>query len=191
MSLLAHGPATQNLTPQELLGNVILLIIGGNDTTRNTMTGGLYALNKFPDEYAKLKADHSLIPNMVQEMIRWQPPPFARRTAREDVEMHGKTIRKGDQVAMWYISANRDETYWDEDPNALIIDRKYASRHISFGFGPHRCYGSRLAELQLRILWEEILKRFEHIEVVDEPSRTSSAFVHGYTWLPVICRPKA
>jgi len=191
MSLLAHGPATQNLTPQELLGNVILLIIGGNDTTRNTMTGGLYALNKFPDQYAKLKADPSLIPNMVQEMIRWQTPlSYMRRTALEDVEMHGKTIRKGDQVAMWYISANRDESFWDEDPNALIIDRRYASRHISFGFGPHRCFGSRLAELQLRILWEEILKRFNHIEVVDEPSRTSSAFVHGYTWLPVVCHPK-
>ena len=156
------------------------------------MSGGVYALNKFPSEYAKLKADHSLIPNMVQEMIRWQTPlSYMRRTALEDVEMHGKTIRKGDQVAMWYISANRDENFWEEDPNALIIDRKFASRQISFGFGPHRCFGSRLAELQLRILWEEILKRFDHVEVIDEPSRTSSSFVHGYTWLPVVCHPKA
>lgn len=192
MSLLAHGPATQNLTAQELLGNVLLLIIGGNDTTRNTMSGGLYALNKFPDEYAKLKADPGLIPNMVSEMIRWQTPlAYMRRTALEDVSMHGKIIKKGDQVAMWYISANRDESFWEQDPNALIIDRKQASRHISFGFGIHRCYGNRVAELQLRILWEEILKRFEHIEVIDEPSRTSSAFVHGYTWLPVICHRKA
>jgi cytochrome P450 len=192
MSLLAHGPATKNLTPQELLGNVLLLIIGGNDTTRNTMTGGLYALNKFPDEYAKLKADHSLIPNMVSEMIRWQTPlAYMRRTALEDVTMHGKTIRKGEQVAMWYISANRDEEFWNEDPNALIIDRKQAKDHISFGFGIHRCYGNRLAELQLKILWEEILARFDHIEVLDEPSRTSSAFVHGYTWLPVICHRKS
>lgn len=191
MSLLAHGPATKNLTPQELLGNVLLLIIGGNDTTRNTMSGGVYALNKFPDEFAKLKSDHSLIPNMVSEMIRWQTPlAYMRRTALEDVTMHGKTIRKGDQVAMWYISANRDEDFWDDDPNRLIIDRKQAKDHISFGFGIHRCYGNRLAELQLRILWEEILKRFDHIEVIDEPSRTSSAFVHGYTWLPVICHRK-
>lgn len=192
MSLLAHGPATRNLTAQELLGNVLLLIIGGNDTTRNTMSGGIYALNKFPDEYAKLKDDPGLITNMVSEMIRWQTPlAYMRRTALEDVSMHGKTIRKGEQVAMWYISANRDESYWEQDPNALIIDRKQAKDHISFGFGIHRCFGNRLAELQLRVLWEEILKRFEHIEVIDEPSRTSSAFVHGYTWLPVICHRKA
>ncbi len=192
ISLLAHGPATRNMNAQELLGNVLLLIIGGNDTTRNTMSGGLYALNKFPDEYAKLKADPGLIPNMVSEMIRWQTPlSYMRRTALEDVEMRGKTIRKGDQVAMWYISANRDEEYWDEDPNLLIMDRKQAKDHISFGFGVHRCYGNRVAELQLRILWEEILKRFEHIEVIDEPSRTSSAFVHGYTWLPVVCHRRS
>jgi len=191
MSLLAHGPATRDMTPQELLGNVILLIIGGNDTTRNSMSGGLYALNKFPEEYAKLKADHSLIPNMVSEFIRWQTPlAYMRRTALEDVEMHGKTIKKGDQIAMWYVSGNRDESFWDEDPNRLIIDRKQARNHISFGFGVHRCVGNRLAELQLRILWEEILARFDHIEVLDEPSRTSSSFVKGYTWLPVICHPK-
>ena len=191
MSLLAHGPATRDMNPQELLGNVILLIIGGNDTTRNSMSGGLYALNTFPEEYAKLKADHSLIPNMVSEFIRWQTPlAYMRRTALEDVEMHGKTIRKGDQIAMWYVSGNRDESFWDQDPNRLIIDRKQARNHISFGFGVHRCVGNRLAELQLRILWEEILARFEHIEVLDEPSRTSSSFVKGYTWLPVICHPK-
>ncbi len=191
MSLLAHGPATKNLTPQELLGNVILLIIGGNDTTRNTMTGGLYALNKFPGEFTKLKAGPSLIPNMVSEMIRWQTPlAYMRRTALEDVVIRDKTIRKGEQVAMWYISANRDEDFWEEDPKRLIIDRKQAKDHISFGFGIHRCYGNRLAELQLRILWEEILKRFDHVEVVDEPSRTSSAFVHGYTWMPVVCHRK-
>ena len=191
MSLLAHGEATKASSPQDLLGNIILLIIGGNDTTRNSMSGGVYALNKFPDQYAKLKANPDLIPNMVSEIIRWQTPlAYMRRTALEDVEMHGKTIRKGDQVAMWYISGNRDETFWDEDPNKLIIDRKQARNHISFGFGIHRCVGNRLAELQLRILWEEIMQRFEHIEVIDEPSRTSSSFVKGYTWLPVVCHPK-
>ena len=191
MSLLAHGQDTQDMTPIDMLGNVILLIVGGNDTTRNSMSGGVYALNKFADEYAKLKADPALIPNMVSEIIRWQTPlAYMRRTALEDVEMHGKTIRKGDKVAMWYVSANRDETFWDQDPNRLIIDRKQARNHMSFGFGIHRCVGNRLAELQLRILWEEILQRFEHVEVLDEPSRTSSAFVKGYTWLPVILHPK-
>nr|WP_070960862.1 cytochrome P450 [Hyphomonas sp. Mor2] len=191
MSLLAHGPATRDMDPRELLGNVILLIIGGNDTTRNSMSGGVYALNKFPDQYAKLKADHSLIPNMVSEIIRWQTPlAYMRRTALEDVEMHGKLIRKGDKVAMWYVSGNRDESFWAEDPNKLIIDRKQARNHVSFGFGIHRCVGNRLAELQLRILWEEILARFEHVELLDEPSRVSSSFVKGYSWLPVVCHPK-
>lgn len=191
MSLLAHGEATKNMDPRELLGNVILLIVGGNDTTRNSMSGGVYALNKFPDQYAKLKADHSLIPNMVSEIIRWQTPlAYMRRTALEDVEMHGKLIRKGDKVAMWYVSGNRDESFWDEDPNQLIIDRKQARNHVSFGFGIHRCVGNRLAELQLRILWEEILARFEHVELLDEPSRVSSSFVKGYSWLPVVCHPR-
>ncbi len=191
MSLLAHGSATNNLTSQELLGNVLLLIVGGNDTTRNSMSGGLYALNTYPEQYAKLKADPSLIPNMVAEMIRWQTPlSYMRRTALEDVEMHGKTIKKGDQIAMWYISANRDEDFWQEDPNRLIIDRAQARNHLSFGFGIHRCVGNRLAELQLRILWEEILERFEHIEVIEEPNFTANSFVHGYTWLPVVCHGK-
>ncbi|MEO1304059.1 MAG: cytochrome P450 [Pseudomonadota bacterium] len=191
MSLLAHGEATRDMNPFEMLGNVILLIVGGNDTTRNSMSGGLYALNKFPEQYAKLKQDPGLIPNMVSEVIRWQTPlAYMRRTALEDVEMHGKTIRKGDKVAMWYVSGNRDESFWDEDPNRLIIDRKQARNHVSFGFGIHRCVGNRLAELQLRILWEEILERFEHVEVLDEPSRVSSSFVKGYSWLPVVCHPK-
>lgn len=191
MSLLAHGETTRNMTPKELLGNVLLLIVGGNDTTRNSMTASVYGLNKFPKEYDKLKADPSVIPNMISEVIRWQTPlAFMRRTAVEDVEMHGKTIKAGEQIAMWYVSGNRDERFWDEDPNALIIDRKQARNHLSFGFGIHRCVGNRLGEMQLRILWEEIMKRFEHIEVLDEPSLTPNAFVKGYTWMPVICHPK-
>lgn len=191
MSLLAHGEATKNMDPREMLGNVILLIVGGNDTTRNSMSGSVYGLNKFADQYDKLKANPDLIPNMVSEVIRWQTPlAYMRRTALEDVEMHGKLIRKGSKVAMWYVSGNRDETFWEEDPNRLIIDRKQARNHVSFGFGIHRCVGNRLAELQLRILWEEILARFEHVEVLDEPSRVSSSFVKGYSWLPVICHPK-
>ena len=191
ISLLAHGEKTRDMQPQELLGNIILLIVGGNDTTRNSMTGSVLGLNQFPEEYEKLKANPELIPNMVSEIIRWQTPlAFMRRTALEDVEMHGRTIKKGDQLAMWYASGNRDERFWDEDPNRVIIDRKQARNHLSFGFGIHRCVGNRLGELQLHILWEEILKRFEHIEVLDEPSRTSSPFVKGYTWMPVICHPK-
>jgi cytochrome P450 len=190
MSLLAHGEKTKNMTPMELLGNVILLIVGGNDTTRNTMTASVWALNKYPEQFEKLKGDLSLIPNMVSETIRWQTPlAFMRRTALEDVQIRDKLIKKGEQVAMWYISGNRDEDFWDK-PNDYIIDRADARRHLSFGFGIHRCVGNRLGELQLQILWQELMERFSHIEVLAEPSYTSGAFVHGYTWMPVILHPK-
>ena len=190
MSLLAHGEKTKNMTPQELLGNVILLIVGGNDTTRNSMSGSVYFLNKFPKQFEILKANPSLIPAMVSETIRYQTPlAFMRRTALEDVEMHGKTIKKGDQIAMWYASANRDTRHW-EKPDEFWIERPNVRSHISFGFGIHRCVGNRLAELQLRILWEELLARFSHIELLEEPSLTSGAFVKGYTWMPVIAHAK-
>lgn len=185
ISMLAHGDATRDMHPQEFLGNLLLLIVGGNDTTRNSMTGGVYALNKFPKEYDKLRANLNLIPNMVAEIIRWQTPlAHMRRTALEDVEVNGKTIRTGDKVVMWYLSGNRDESVF---PNAeeLIIDRANARQHLSFGFGLHRCMGNRLAELQLRILWEEISNRFRQVEVLQEPTRTTSNFIHGYTYMPV------
>jgi len=185
ISMLAHGESTRNMQPLEYLGNLILLIVGGNDTTRNSMTGGLYALNKFPEQYQKLRDNPDLIPNMVSEIIRWQTPlAFMRRTALEDVEMHGKTIKKGEKVLMWYVSGNRDETVIDR-PNELIIDRPNARRHLSFGFGIHRCVGNRLAELQLTILWEEIMKRFQNIEVLSEPTRVHSSFVKGYARMMV------
>jgi len=185
ISMLAHGEATRDMPPMEYLGNIILLIVGGNDTTRNSITGGLYALNKFPKEYDKLLAKPSLIPNMVSEIIRWQTPlAHMRRTAIADSELRGKTIKKGDKVVMWYVSGNRDEEVI-ENPNELIIDRANARRHLSFGFGIHRCVGNRLAEMQLKIVWEEILKRFGKIEVVEEPRRVPSAFVKGYEEMKV------
>ena len=185
ISLLAHNPDTRDMDPTEYLGNLLLLIIGGNDTTRNSMTGGVYALNKFPQQFDKLRADHSLIPNMVSEIIRWQTPlGHMRRTATEDVELGGKLIRKGDKVVMWYISGNRDESAIDT-PDEFIIDRPRARHHVSFGFGIHRCMGNRLAEMQLRILWEELLIRFKDIEVLGEPERVESNFVMGYTDLQV------
>ncbi|WP_293678674.1 cytochrome P450 [uncultured Phenylobacterium sp.] len=188
VSMLAHGEHTRNMTPDEYLGNLMLLIIGGNDTTRNSMTGGVYALNKYPAEFEKLRRDHSLIANMVPEIIRWQTPlAHMRRTATRDVELGGKTIRKGDKVVMWYVSGNRDDEVI-ENPEALIIDRERPRQHLSFGFGIHRCVGNRLAELQLKIVWEEILKRFSHIEVVGEPKRVRSSFVKGYETLPVVVR---
>ena len=185
ISMLAHGEETKNMEPYEFLGNLILLIVGGNDTTRNSMSAGVIALNQNPTEYDKLRADHSLIANMVPEIIRWQTPlPYMRRTANEDIVIRDKQIKKGDQVLMWYVSGNRDEDVIDR-PNDFIIDRQKARHHLSFGFGIHRCMGNRLAEMQLRIVWEEILKRFQTVEVVGEPERLLSSFVRGITNLPV------
>jgi cytochrome P450 len=185
VSMLAHGENTKDMAPFEFLGNLILLIVGGNDTTRNSISGGVLALNEFPDQYDKLRNDVSVIPNMVAEIIRWQTPlTYMRRTANEDCEIGGKQIKANDQLLMWYMSGNRDEDKF-ENPNKLIVDRPNARQHLSFGFGLHRCMGNRLAEMQLRVLWEEIMKRFHKVEVVGEPERSYSSFVKGYTSLPV------
>jgi cytochrome P450 len=186
VSMLAHGPDTRNSSMTDYHSNVVLLIIGGNDTTRNTISGSVYALNKNPGEYAKLRANPALIPNMVSETIRWQTPlAHMARTATEDFEIGGKTIKAGERVAMWYVSGNRDEAEV-EDPDAYRIDRERPRHHMSFGFGIHRCVGNRLAELQLTIIWEEIMKRFPEIRLVREPTRTHSVFVKGYETLPVV-----
>ena len=190
VSMLAHGEDTRDMPPMEFLGNLLLLIVGGNDTTRNTMSGSVYALNRFPEQYDKLIARPALIPQMVAEVIRWQTPlAYMRRTANHDCVLGGKQIRKNDQVLMWYVSGNRDESVF-ENADVLDIERHNARQHLSFGFGIHRCMGNRLAELQLRVLWEEILPRFEKIEVQAEPERTFSSFVKGYTYLPVQIRRK-
>jgi cytochrome P450 len=191
LSMLAHSEATKDLSrdPISMIGTILLLIVGGNDTTRNSISGGVVALNQFPAEYRKLREDPALIPNMVSETIRWQTPVIhMRRTAVQDVELGGKTIRKGDKVVMWYLSANRDETVFP-DAERFLIDRENARHHVSFGFGVHRCMGNRLAEMQLRILWEEILKRFHTVEVVGEVERSSNNFIRGITNVPVRLRP--
>jgi len=164
---------------------VFLLIVGGNDTTRNSMSGGLHAMITHPGEWQKLRNDPSLISSAVPEIVRWQTPVLhMRRTATRDTELGGKTIRKGDKVVMWYVSGNRDEEAIDR-ADTFIIDRARPRQHLSFGFGVHRCVGNRLAELQLKVLWEEILLRFPVIELAGTPQRTFSNFIHGYTSLPV------
>ena len=186
ISMLAHGEATRDMDRMEYLGNLILLIVGGNDTTRNTITGSVLALHQNPDQDKKLRENPELIPSMVSETIRWQTPlAYMRRRATRDFEFGGKTIKEGDKIAMWYVSGNRDETVI-ERPNDYIIDRERVRQHLSFGFGIHRCVGNRLAELQLKIIWEEILKRFPKIEVTGQPRRVNSSFVKGYETLPVI-----
>jgi cytochrome P450 len=185
ISMMAHSPATQDMPFLEFLGNLLLLIVGGNDTTRNSISGGVLALNQNPEEYHKLNEDPSLITSMVPEIIRWQTPlTHMRRTALQDWEIGGKKISKGDKVVMWYLSGNRDDTVIDR-AEQFIIDRKNPRHHLSFGYGIHRCMGNRLAELQLRIVWEEIHKRFAKVEVTGEPERLFSNLVRGITKLPV------
>jgi cytochrome P450 len=185
LSMLAHGEATRNMPFREFMGTLSLLIVGGNDTTRNSMTGGLMALNEHPGEYQKLRDDPSLIPSMVSEIVRYVTPVIhMRRTATADAELGGKRIAKGDKVVMWYVSGNRDPEAI-EHPDDFIIDRARPRQHLSFGFGIHRCVGNRLAELQLRILWEEIMQRYPVIEVMGPATRVYSNFIHGIRSLPV------
>ena len=185
LSMLACSEGTKNMSQQELLGNVILLMVGGNDTTRNSISGGLLALNEFPLEYDKLRANPSLIPKLAAEIIRWQTPLIhMRRTATEDFQMHGETIRKGDMVIIWYLSGNRDPEAIDR-PDQFIIDRARPREHLSFGFGIHRCLGNRLAEMQLRAIWEELMVRHPSIDVVGEPVRASSPIFRSIQSLPV------
>jgi cytochrome P450 len=187
ISMLAHSEKTRDMlaTPMEFLGNLILLIVGGNDTTRNSITGGVLALNENPAEYDKLRRDPALIPNMVSEIIRWQTPVSSMsRRVRQDTQLRGKHIRKGDKVVMWYVSGNRDDEVI-ADPMRFRIDRENARHHLSFGFGIHRCMGNRLAEMQLRIVWEEIMRRFHAVEVVGPAVRNRSNMIRGYRSLPV------
>ena len=185
ISMMARDENTKDMDAMNFLGNLMLLIVGGNDTTRNSMSASINAWNKFPEEFAKLREDPSLVDKMVAEVIRWQTPlSHMRRTALEDIELGGKLIKKGDKVVMWYYSGNHDEDVFD-DPRQVRFDRENGNRHVSFGFGIHRCMGLRVAELQLRTLWQLILEKFESIELVSEPRRVKSNFVNGYSEMKV------
>jgi cytochrome P450 len=185
MSRIIHSEAMGDMPPAERMGNIALLIVGGNDTTRNSMSGLIDAFHNFPDQLDLLHDQPDLIPNAASEIIRWQSPvAHMRRTATQDYELDGQMIRKGEKIVLWYVSGNRDEALFD---NAEIFDvtRENARRHIGFGFGVHRCVGARLAELQLRVYIEEILKRNIRVEKAGNWERLPSCFLHGFTHMPV------
>jgi cytochrome P450 len=186
ISMMIHSDAMKEMDDHEFIGNLILLIVGGNDTTRNTMSGLAYGLDKYPDQRAKLEADPTMIPNAVSEIIRWQTPlAHMRRTATADTELGGQAIKAGDKLALWYISGNRDESVFGDNADEIQVDRPNARRHLAFGHGIHRCVGARLAEMQIAILLEEMAKRHMRINVVGEPERVAACFVHGFRKLPV------
>ena len=188
ISMMAHAEATRAMPTREFIGNFALLIVGGNDTTRNSMTGGLMAMLDNPAEVAKVRADPTLIDSLVSETIRWQTPVIhMRRTATRDCELAGRSIRQGDKVVMWYVSGNRDETAIEE-PERFIVGRPRPRHHLAFGAGIHRCVGDRLAEMQLRILWQELLRRDLDIEIVGPPVRLYSNFIRGIRSLPVVIK---
>jgi cytochrome P450 len=185
ISVMIQSDAMNHMEEDEFAGNIILLIVGGNDTTRNTMSGFAYGMEQFPDQRAKLEANPELIPNTVQEIIRWQTPlAHMRRTVAEDTDMFGPQMRRGDKLALWYLSANRDESVFDNG-DAIQIDRPNARRHLAFGYGVHRCVGARVAELQLVVLLEEMAKRRLRVNVLSEPKRVHACFVHGYKSMQV------
>ncbi len=185
ISMMIHSPAMNQMDPQEFMGNLVLLIVGGNDTTRNTMSGIIHAFDRFPDQRKAFEERPDLIPNAVQECIRYQTPlAHMRRTASEDAELFGQQVRKGDKLVLWYLSANRDETVFD-NPDKLEISRENARRHLAFGYGIHRCVGARLAELQLRILLEEMHARRMRVHVAGDVERVRANFVHGFRKLEV------
>jgi cytochrome P450 len=185
LSMMIHSDALGKMDAKEFLGNMALLIVGGNDTTRNSMSAIIPAFNQFPDEWDRVMADESLIPNAASEIIRWQTPvAHMRRTVTEDTEFRGHQLRRGDKVVLWYISANRDEALFSNAEH-FIAGRENARRHLSFSYGVHRCVGARLAELQIQILLQEMAKRKMRLEITADILRSDNSFVHGILDVPV------
>lgn len=181
VSSLCGGEIGRGMPPSEVLGNLLLLIIAGNDTTRNSISGSVLALSQYPDQWSDLVGAPELIPNMVSETIRWQTPlAYMRRTAIVDTSLEGEVIRAGDKVLLWYASANQDDTVF-ENPERFDLHRANARRHLAYGHGIHRCLGARLAEIQVAVLWEELLARSLKVDVLAEPVRIPSSFVRGYS----------
>jgi len=186
MSVVANTKVEGGELPPELLdGFFLLMVIAGNETTRNTLTGGLMALTENPEERNKLIKDPSLISNATDEMLRWVTSViYFRRTAMKDTNIRGQDIKAGDKIVMWYGSANRDEDIFP-DGHLFKVDRENAKKHLAFGAGEHLCLGNRLGHMQIRILFEELLARFPNIHATADPVRVPSNFLAGISELKV------
>jgi linalool 8-monooxygenase len=179
ISMLVHTKVNgQPVDLGDYLSTLLLLVVAGNETTRNSISGGILALSENPEEKRKLLEDPSLIPAAVDEIIRWvHPVIYMRRTATEDTMIGEQAVKKGDKLALWYMSGNRDEDKW-QDPFVFKVGRK-GPRHLSFGYGQHLCIGWRLAEIQLRLLLEELLIRYPNIAVKGEVNRMKTNFLNS------------
>lgn len=189
ISCLAHSPATASMAEDvERLVGTVSMIAGANEAARAALVGGVLAFHRHPEEWRKLRADPSLAAATAAEIVRWQSPILhMRRTARRDTELGGLLVPRGSRVVMWYCSANRDEAYF-ADGDAFRIERPNLRRHAGYGFGIHRCFGSHVAELELRLLWQAICERYDRIEVITPPVLRASNFASGYPRLIVRAR---
>ena len=191
ISMLAHSRIDgEPMSKQSYLTTFVLLVVAGNETTRNSISGGLVALTEFPEQRRWLIENPALIENAVSEIVRWVSPVLhMRRTATRDTEIRGQQIRAGDKVVMWYCSANRDEDVFT-DPFRFDVSRQKEPTHLGFGTGQHYCLGARLAEVQLRILFEELLRRFPDIKPIGPVKRLRSNFLSGIKSMPVRFTPE-
>lgn len=186
LSVIANSTlGGEKLTQEYMDGSWLLIIFAGNDTTRNSLSGTMRLLTQFPEEKQKLLDDRSLIPNMLQESLRMTSPVIhMRRTATQDTELHGQKIAENEKLILWYGAANRDPDVF-ENPDQFDINRPNANKHLAFGHGPHKCLGSRVAQLQLRLSFEKILDRFPNISWTGEQKIAPNNFVHGVQKLMV------
>jgi len=185
VSVLTHARVEgARMPPLELLSYFLLLVVAGNETTRNAASGGLLAFIEHPEQLAKLRADPGLTERAVEEIVRWTSPvnQFCR-TATEDVELHGRRVRKGDSLCLFYASANRDEEFFDE-PDRFRIDR-HPNPHVGFGIGEHFCLGANLARLELRAIFRGLAERLEHVELAGRVERMRSSFLGGVKRMPI------
>jgi cholest-4-en-3-one 26-monooxygenase len=190
VSILMRGEVDgEKLTVQEFDSFFLVLAVAGNETTRNLVSGGMLALMEHPEERARLLANLSLVPSAVEEMLRWVTPVMHfRRTATCDAEIRGQKIREGDKVVMFYPSANRDENVF-HDAERFDVGRS-PNEHLAFGVGEHFCLGSNLARLEIRVLFEELLRRFPDMELAGPAARLRSSFINGIKRMPVRFTPE-